>query len=91
MLNVDLTRTILTFAQLGLICGGIFLLEHTHLLYLVKVDHKALFHVVKVLDALSAEDGWVLAAVEMLDALVMYLAEVGSDFDLEFRVFFVSI
>jgi len=54
-------------------------LEFSHFLNLIQVDHEALLHVVQLSYALSAEDWWMLRTVEMLDALVMSLAEVGLD------------
>lgn len=45
----------------------------------------------EVLDAFSTENGGVLTAVEMLDALVVHLTKIGSHFDLEFWVFLVRI
>lgn len=45
----------------------------------------------EVLDAFSTENGGVLTAIEMLDALIVLLTKVGSHFDLEFWVFLVRI
>lgn len=52
----------------------IALLKFTHLFDLIQVNYKALLHVVELADALSAEDRWVLGAIEVLNALVVFLA-----------------
>lgn len=50
------------------------LLQLAHLFNLVQVNDKTLLHVVKFANALATKNGWVFRAVEMLDALVMFLA-----------------
>lgn len=54
-------------------------LKLAHLLDFVKVDDEALLQVVELPDALSAKDGGMLGAIEVLDPLVVLLAQVGLD------------
>jgi len=51
-------------------------LKLAHLLNFVQVDYKALLQVVELANALPAEDAGVLAAVKVLDALLVLLAHV---------------
>ena len=55
------------------------LLKLAHFLNFIKVNHKALLHIVQLANALSAEDGGMLRTVEMLDALVVLLTQVRLD------------
>lgn len=50
------------------------LLEPAHFFDFIKVNYKALLHIVQLTDALSTEDRGMLRAVEMFDALIMLLA-----------------
>lgn len=56
------------------------LLKFPHLFDFVQVYNKALVHVVQLSDALSAEDGWVLGAVEVFNSLVVDCAQVSLYF-----------
>ena len=53
-------------------------MQLTHLFDLVQVDNETGVEVVQVFDALSTENGGVLAAVEMLDPLVVILANIDG-------------
>ena len=55
--------------------GDIFLLQLSHALNFVKIDDKAGIITVVKSDAFATEDSEVIAAVEMLDSLRMFLAE----------------
>jgi hypothetical protein len=81
-LSARLRGSIGAVLQLGSVEVVVLLLEFTHLLNLVQVDHIAGVQVVQVLDALSAEDGRVLAAIEVLDALVVLVAQVWFELPL---------
>jgi len=52
------------------------LLEFTHFFDFIQVHYKALLHVVELANTFSAKDRRVLRAVEVLDALVVLLAQV---------------
>ena len=75
-LHEGLRVAILTFDQLLLVVFNILLLQLAHLLNFVEVDHEAGLHTMEIFNTFSAENGGVLGAVEMFDALVMLLAEV---------------
>ena len=54
---------------------GVLTLQQSHPLNFIQVNYKAVIVGVKLLDALPAEDGLVAAAVEVLDAVWVLLAE----------------
>jgi len=56
MLYVYLPSPVSALRELCLVRRGVLLLQYSHLLNLVEIDHEALVHVVEVLDALAAED-----------------------------------
>ena len=91
MLNVRVCGSISAFSELLSVSSLILFLQNAHLFYLVQIYHKALVHVMEVLNALSTENRWMFTAVEMLDALIVHLTKIGSHFDLEFWVFFVCV
>jgi hypothetical protein len=62
-------------------------LELAHFLNFVQVDNKALLQVVKLANTLPTEDGRVLAAVEVLDALFVLLTHVGKNVLVSSQVF----
>jgi hypothetical protein len=45
----------------------------------------------KVLNALSAENRWMFTAVKMLDTLVVELAQIRRNLDLEIFVFLICV
>ena len=54
-------------------------MHFSHLLYLVKIDHKAPFVSVVFFDTLPAEDSVMVGAVEVLDSLVVPLTKKTLD------------
>lgn len=75
MLDMALASTAPDFDLLAIKLHVAFL-KLAHFLNFVKVNYKALLQVVQLPDALTAEDAGVLTAVEVLDALVVLLAQV---------------
>ena len=75
-LDVRIFSAILPPTKLALVELVVLLLKFAHLFNLIEIDYKAGIQIVQVLDALTAEDRGVLAAVEVLDALLVLLAHV---------------
>ena len=63
------------FAGLVGVLADVLLLEVAHSLDFVEIDDEALFFAVVLLDALAAEDGVVVRAVEVADALLVLLTQ----------------
>lgn len=68
----------------------VLLLQLSHLFDFVKIYNVASLHVVEILDALTTEDGRVLAAVKVFDSLLMLMTEVGLQISLIIFVIFVN-
>ena len=71
----SLLEILVALAGLVLVLGDVLLLQLAHALDFVQVDHEALVIAVKRLDALPAEDGQMVATVEVLHALGVDLAQ----------------
>lgn len=80
--DARLARAVLPPTQLPFVLLIVLLLQLAHLFYLVQVDDKAGLLVVQIADAFAAENGRVLRAIEMFDALVVRLAKIRSQLSL---------
>ena len=70
---------ILSSVKLLRIQGHVLAMHLAHFLNLVKVNHKASFIGVVLLDAFSTKDGLVVRAIEVLHSLLVLLAEQTVD------------
>jgi len=75
VLDARLRRAVLPLSELSFVSGHVLALELSHLLNLVEVDDEAPLVGVLQLDALAAEDGPVIRAVEVHDAVVVWSAK----------------
>ena len=75
VLDARLRRAVFPLGELSFVCGQVLGLELSHLLNLVEVDDEAPLIGVLKLDALAAEDGPVIRAVEVHDAVVVRSAK----------------
>ena len=91
MLNVGFRSTVLATTQLALVHLVVLLLQLAHLFDFIEVDDEASLKIVKIFDAFAAKNGRVLAAVEVLDALLVLLAHVGCKVTLVSFVVLVHI
>ena len=74
--DTRLAGSVLALLQLLTVHVVVHLLESPGFLNLVEIDHETSLLVVDVFDALAAEDAWVVAAVEVLDPLIMQMTQV---------------
>lgn len=84
--NTSLIGIILPFLELLTVLLVVHSVQFPHLFDLVEVDNEALLVSVVLLDAFPAEDGQVVRAVEMLDSLVVLVAEQALDAVLVLKV-----
>ena len=76
MLHVRVGRAILATIELALILIIILLLQFSHFLNLVQVYNEASVEIVEIFDAFTTENRRVLAAIEVLDTLLVLQAHV---------------
>ena len=81
-----LVGVILPFFQLLPVLLVVHPVQLSHFLYFVQVHHETLLIRVVLFDALSTEDGQVIRAIEMLNSLVVLVAEEALDAILIFEV-----
>jgi len=77
--DARLRGSIFAVVELFAIHVVVHLLEGSRLFNLVEVNHKAVISVMQVLDTLATEDRRMVAAVEVLDPLVVHLTQVGFE------------
>lgn len=68
-------RLFVTFACLFLVFLNVLLLQLPHPLDLVQINHKTLIVRMELLDTLPAENGLMIRAVEVLNSLLMFIAQ----------------
>ena len=91
MLHIRVSRAIHATIELALVLIIILLLKFAHLLDLVEIYNEASVEIVEVLDAFTTENRRVLAAIEMLDTLLVLQAHIGGEVPLVCLVVLVHI
>ena len=76
MLNIGFRSTVLATTQLALVHLVVLLLQLAHLFDFIEVDDEACLKIVEIFDTFAAKNGRVLAAVEVLYALLVLLTHV---------------
>ena len=84
--DASLVGVILPFLQLLPVLLVVHSVQLSHFLYFVQVHHEALLIRVVLFDALSTEDGQVIRAIEMLNSLIVLVAEEALNAILIFKV-----
>ena len=91
MYNIRIRRAILPTTKLSLIHLVILLLQFPHLLNFVEVNDEACFEIMEIFDTFAAKYRRMFAAVEVLDALFVFLTHIRREVPLVGFVVLVHI